>query len=101
MGIIVDRKLELEAQAYGAVGGRPQVVWPNGLLTSLALGFFMQLFTPWRRILELLLLLEFDGDAQTVSRSNRLLYLEEGACRHFACLSSLADPFWTGEELRK
>src|SRR5882762_3868611 len=86
MGIIVDRKLELEAQAYSAVGGRPQVVWPNGLLTSLAVGFFIQLFAPLRRVLELLLLLEFDGDAQTVSRSNRLLYLAEGACRHFACL---------------
>ncbi len=101
MGIIDDRRLELEAQAYGAAGGRPQVVWPNGLLVSLAVGFLVQLFTPWRKISELPLLLEFDGDAQTVSPSNKLLYLKEDACPHFADLSSLGDPFWASEDLRK
>jgi molybdopterin/thiamine biosynthesis adenylyltransferase len=100
MGIIDDRKLELEAQAYGAAGGRPQVIWPNGLLASLAVGFFVQLFTPWRKVLELPVLLEFDGDTQTVSPSNKLLYLEE-SCQHFASLSSLGDPFWTSKDLRK
>src|SRR2546422_8269755 len=101
MGIIDDRKLELEAQAYGAAGGRPQVVWPNGLLASLAVGFLVQLFTPWRKASELPLLLEFDGDAQTVSPSNKLLYLEEDACSHFADLTSLGDPLWGTEGLRK
>jgi hypothetical protein len=101
MGIIDERALAFEAQAYGAAGGRPQVVWPNGLLASLAVGVFVQLFTPWREISELPLLLEFDGDAQTVSPSNKLLYLEKDACPHFADLSSLGDPFWTDEELRR
>jgi molybdopterin/thiamine biosynthesis adenylyltransferase len=101
MGIIDDRALELEAQAYGAAGGRPQVVWPNGLLASLAVGFFVQLFTPWRNISGLPLLLEFDGDAQTVSPSNKLLYLKEDACPHFADLSGLGDPFWTTGDLWK
>jgi len=101
MGIIDDRKLELEAQAYGAAGGRPQVVWPNGLLASLAVGFFVQLFTPWRKELELPVLLEFDGDTQTVLPSNKLLYLNEHGCPHFADLSSLGDPFWTSGDLRK
>jgi molybdopterin/thiamine biosynthesis adenylyltransferase len=101
MGIIDDRKLELEAQAYGAAGGRPQVVWPNGLLASLAVGFFVQLFTPWRKELELPVLLEFDGDAQTVSPSNKLLYLGEHGCPHFTDLASLGDPFWTVNDPRK
>jgi len=77
------------------------VVWPNGLLASLAVGFFVQLFTPWRKAPELPLLLEFDGDAQTVSPSNKLLYLKENACPHFADLASLGDPFWTVNDLRK
>jgi molybdopterin/thiamine biosynthesis adenylyltransferase len=101
MGIIDDRALELEAQAYGAAGGQPQVIWPNGLLASLAVGFFVQLFTPWRKTSELPLLLEFDGDIQTVSPSNKLLYLEGHECPHFVGLTSLGDPLWTGEELHK
>jgi hypothetical protein len=101
MGIIDDRALGLEAQQYGAAGNRPQVVWPNGLLASLAVGFFVQLFTPWRQVLELPRLIEFDGDAQTVSPSNKLLYLEGHECPHFADLSSLGDPLWTGEKLHK
>jgi molybdopterin/thiamine biosynthesis adenylyltransferase len=101
MGIIDDRALELEAKEYGAAGSRPQVVWPNGLLASLAVGFFVQLFTPWRKLSELPLLLEFDGDAQTVSPSNKLLYLKDHVCPHFAGLSSLGDPFWGSADLRK
>src|SRR5208282_3603331 len=61
MGIIDDRALGLEAQQYGAAGGRPQVVWQNGLLASLAVGFFVQLVSPWHKGLNLPLLLEFDG----------------------------------------
>ncbi len=72
MGIIDDRALELEAQQYGAAGSRPQVVWPNGLLASLAVGFFVQLMSPWHTRLDLPILVEFDGNAQTVSPSNKL-----------------------------
>jgi hypothetical protein len=46
-------------------------------------------------------LIEFDGDAQTVSPSNKLLYLDGHECPHFADLSSLGDPLWTGEKLHK
>ncbi|HKM80341.1 MAG TPA: ThiF family adenylyltransferase [Candidatus Acidoferrum sp.] len=93
MGIIDDRALGLEAQQYGAAGGRPQVVWPNGLLASLAVGFFVQLVSPWHKGLNLPLLLEFDGNSQTVSPSSKLRYLEGRTCPHFAGLSSLGDPF--------
>jgi hypothetical protein len=45
MGIICDDVLERER--YGAAGGRPQVVWPNGMLASAAVGIAVQLLTPW------------------------------------------------------
>jgi molybdopterin/thiamine biosynthesis adenylyltransferase len=101
MGIIDDRALGLEAQQYGAAGGRPQVVWPNGVLASLAVGFFMQLTTPWHKSLNLPVLLEFDGNAQTVLPSNKLKYLDGRDCPHFVGLSSLGDPLWSGHHLRR
>lgn len=35
-------RLELEAQTYHAAGARPQVVWPNGVLASTAVGLVIQ-----------------------------------------------------------
>ncbi len=95
MGIVTDSALELEAKRYGAAGGRPQVVWANGVLASLAVGYFVQIVTPWYKQQKLPVLLEFDGNTQTVSPSNKLQYLEGHRCRHFADLASLGDPFWT------
>ena len=95
MGIVNDRALEAEAKEYGAAGGRPQVVWANGVLASLAVGFFVQIITPWYEQQELSILIEFDGNTQTVSPSNKLQYLRGQRCPHFADLASLGDPFWT------
>ena len=97
MGIVTDRALELEAKQYGAAGGRPQVVWANGVLASLAVGYFVQIVTPWYKQQKLPVLVEFDGNTQTVSPSNKLQYLEGHTCRHFADLSSLGDPFWEAQ----
>lgn len=94
MGIINDSALAFEAEEYGAAGSRPQVVWPNGLLASLAVGFFVQLITPWYKAHDLPALMEFDGNSQTVAPSSKLRYLEGRTCPHFAALSSLGDPFW-------
>ena len=47
MGLVTDEALAKEAARYGAAGGKPQVVWPNGTLASIAVGFFMKLVTPW------------------------------------------------------
>ena len=44
------RLLEVEAKKYGDAGGKPQVVWPNGVLASLATGLVVQLSTPWMAI---------------------------------------------------
>lgn len=94
MGIVNERDLKAEAERYGAAGGRPQVIWPNGVLASLAVGFFVHLMTPWSKPRDLPVLLEFDGNSQTVAPSTKLRYLDMGTCRHFAALTEVGDPFW-------
>jgi len=47
LGVITDSALSDEAAQYGDAGGKPQVVWPNGILASTAVGLLVQLFTPW------------------------------------------------------
>lgn len=75
MGLVTDDALAKEAERYGAAGAKPQVVWPNGALASIAVGFFMKLVTPWETRKAMPLLLEYDGDLQTVMPSNKLAYL--------------------------
>lgn len=98
MGLITDEALRKEATRYGAAGEKPQVVWPNGILASIAVGFFMKLVTPWETHKATPLLLEYDGDLQTVSPSNKLACLP-GFCKHFDSLHELGDPFWTPDAL--
>ena len=98
MGLVTDEALAEEAARYGAAGGRPQVVWPNGTLASTAVGLFMRLVTPWETRKATPLLLEYDGDLQTVAPSNKLAYLP-AHCKHFDPLHDLGDPFWTPDAL--
>lgn len=98
MGLVTDDGLAKEAARYGAAGGTPQVVWPNGTLASIAVGSFMKLITPWETHKPSPLLLEYDGDLQTVAPSNKLAYLPAD-CKHFDSLSELGDPFWPHDPL--
>ncbi|MGO4516444.1 ThiF family adenylyltransferase [Terriglobus sp. 2YAB30_2] len=98
MGLVTDNGLTKEAAQYGAAGGKPQVVWPNGTLASVAVGFFMKLMTPWETQKTTPLLLEYDGDLQTVMPSNKLAYLP-AHCKHFDSAHGLGDPFWTANVL--
>jgi hypothetical protein len=98
MGLVTDEALAKEAARYGAAGGKPQVVWPNGTLASIAVGSFMKLVTPWETHKPTPLLLEYDGDLQTVAPSNKLAYLLR-YCRHFDSMNELGDPFWTSDAL--
>jgi molybdopterin/thiamine biosynthesis adenylyltransferase len=50
MGLVTDKLLEREAAKYGNAGGNPQVVWPNGVLASTAVGLSMQILTPWHPV---------------------------------------------------
>lgn len=82
MGITSEASLATEARAYGAAGSRPQVVWPNGILASLAVGLAVQLVRPWHRRTIDCAYLEFDGNKHTVRPSPRLQALGERACPH-------------------
>lgn len=82
LGILTDARLEQEAQKYGDAGGKPQVVWPNGVLASLAVGLVMQLLTPWMREPLASAYLEYDGNRQQVATSNRLKAVIGHECRH-------------------
>jgi hypothetical protein len=87
--------LEREAQEYGQAGGRPQVIWPNGVLASTAVGLFMGLVTPWHSgIPETSVMYDYDGNRQTVTLSPRVEALANVSCGHFGRVHDLGDPFW-------
>jgi hypothetical protein len=81
-----------EKPAYLDAGARPQVIWPNGVLASTAIGVFMQLFTPWSKQL-LSPYLEYDGNSHQIRRSKQLDFIEH-TCPHFP-EEAVGDPFWT------
>ena len=93
MGLLREELLAGEAAEYGAAGGRPQVVWPNGVLASTAVGLFMQLVTPWHHYQKIQLLLEYDGNIHSVQPSNKLLILDHKTCSHYAA-ADVGDPFF-------
>jgi hypothetical protein len=96
MGLLNEHGMKQEAEQYGKAGSRPQVIWPNGVLASTAVGYFMQLTTPWQTSSEPALLMEYDGNRQTVMPSNRIPYFPS-PCRHYADIGNLGDPFWSTE----
>lgn len=93
MGLLNEHEMKQEAERYGEAGGRPQVVWPNAVLASTAVGCLMQLTTPWYRSLTSGFLMEYNGNTQTVTPSNKAPYFPEH-CPHFEGIDSLGDPFW-------
>lgn len=81
-GFINDETLKREAERYGAAGGRLQVVWPNGVLASTAMGLAMQILTPWHGKVPGFTYLEYDGNKGTVSLSGRVAALAATVCPH-------------------
>lgn len=82
MGFINETNLAKEAAKYGAVGGRPQVVWSNGVLASQAVGLFIELITGWSGRKEICLYYGFDGNQGTLSFHPRLKFIEK-PCLHY------------------
>ncbi|MFB6458598.1 HesA/MoeB/ThiF family protein [Bradyrhizobium tunisiense] len=82
MGIVTDDALAEEAKRYGAAGGRPQVVWPNGVLASLAVGLVVQAIVPWSRRTRPGSYLAFDGNSGLVAEPERFRRWSEAECRH-------------------
>jgi hypothetical protein len=96
LGFLNEDLLAQEAADYGAAGGRPQVVWPNGLLASAAVGLFVHLLTPWQSKHQPTIYLEYDGNSQNLLASNRLVHVQGKRCDHYSS-SGLGDPFWPRE----
>ncbi|MER8438178.1 ThiF family adenylyltransferase [Mesorhizobium sp. M1312] len=83
LGIVTEDALAEESRNYGAAGGQPQVVWSNGVLASLAVGFVMQLITPWHRQIRVGAFLAYDGNSGLVTESARYKRLSENPCSHY------------------
>ena len=81
-GLITDERLKKEADDYGAAGGRPQVVWSNGVLASTAIGLLTQILTPWYPDPPGFVYLEYDGNKGTVARSRHMDALRDSTCPH-------------------
>jgi molybdopterin-synthase adenylyltransferase len=81
-GLITDERLAQEDQRYGAAGGRPQVVWSNGILASTAVGLAMQAITPWFLRPAPFAYLEYDGNRGTLSPSAHVSALKDTVCPH-------------------
>lgn len=83
LGFLNERVLAQEGERYGDAGAQPQVVWPNGVLASTAVGLAVDLLTDWTRSLRNVAYLEFDGNKSTLTPHVRIEYLEERMCPHY------------------
>lgn len=92
LGFLNQKLLGQEAGLYGTAGPRPQVVWPNGVLASIAVGNAMKILTPWTAE-PVCPYLVYDGNRQTVTPSSRLAHVDLHACRHYP-QEHVGDPFW-------
>ena len=90
MGFLTDEKLAREAAHYGDAGGRPQVVWPNGVLASTAVGLAVDLVTDWTRKRRSHAYLVYDGNSATMRDSHTLRNLT-AACEHYSS-ADVGDP---------
>lgn len=91
MGVITPAALENEAADYGAAGGRPQVVWSNGMLASAAVGMIVAMFFPWSTT-QASVLIEYDGNSQEMRASTTQAYLRSVTCPHFKS-EEVGDPW--------
>lgn len=74
--------LAREAAAYGAVGGRPQVVWSNGVVASTAVGVAVDLLTDWTQSLRSAVYLVYDGNRGVLTVHPRINFADP-TCTHF------------------
>ena len=91
MGFLTAEKLGEEAARYGKAGSRPQVIWPNGVLASTAVGLAVDLVTNWTKRGRTYAYLVYDGNEMTVKESITLRNIAPTACMHFP-LSDVGDP---------
>lgn len=93
LGIVTEEGLRAEAARYGDAGGKPQVVWPNGVLASVAVGLFVQLVTPWSDDSVSSAFIEYDGNRNTTKESARLARCRDRGCSHYG-FADVGDPLF-------
>lgn len=91
--LVTDERLKAEAQRYGVAGSRPQVVWPNGLLASTAVGLVVQLLTPWMSGPPRSAYLAYDANLGTMAPSDRLARRRGKPCPHYPA-KAVGDPMF-------
>ncbi len=91
MGFLTDERLGEEAARYGNAGARPQVVWPNGVLASTAVGLAVDIVTNWTKRTPPYAYYSYDGNLGTLTESITLKNLTMTACPHFP-ESDVGDP---------
>ena len=95
LGFLTEELLTQEARQYGAAGGKPQVVWPNGVLASTAVGAFVSMILPWQTGASAPLFIEYDGNAHRLFESHRVAVIGGRTCNHFDGPDDLGDPFFS------
>ncbi|MGG1555644.1 HesA/MoeB/ThiF family protein [Paenibacillus ferrarius] len=82
-GYLNEEELSKEYAAYGDAGVRPQVIWPNGVLSSTAIGIALNLLTHWTdRSNKQILYYEYDGNSGTLKPH---LFYERELHRNTSC----------------
>lgn len=87
MQFLTVENLGREEAGYGAAGSRPQVVWPNGILASSAVGIAVDLVTNWTNSSRGPVYLSYDGNKGTLEPHVRLRYLPQ-SCIHYPMTQS-------------
>ena len=82
MQLLNEEVLAKEVQDYNA-GFRPQVVWPNGILASAAVGQAVGLFTGWSGASLPASRIDLRGSRLTMAESKLLGMLRGTQCRHY------------------
>lgn len=83
LGFLTEERLALEAAKYGDVGGRPQVVWSNGVLASTAVGLTLDLFCDWTGQLRNVVHMSYDGNTGCLAPHPLLPLLDLTHCPHY------------------
>lgn len=90
LGYLSEESLAEEANAYGAAGPNPQVIWANGVLASTAVGIAVQLLTGWSDGQGEPVFFSYDGNSNTLTPDVRLKYAPV-ECENYP-LHNVGDP---------
>jgi hypothetical protein len=91
IGFLTEERLTAEATRYGNAGQRPQVVWPNGVLASTAIGICVDLLTDWTKTRRRAAYICYNGNSAMLTSSVTLRNLNLDTCPHFLT-AEVGDP---------